>query len=162
MMKLVGIAMLMISSILFGLSYYKKYKVRPQSLEMFINLINKYLLELKWKRKSIFDVISQFNDIEYFKYLKSLKIDNSLTDSAITLNSEYENLFLTKEDTYILKYFFDNTGKSSFDSEISLCNKTLEQLKFQKEDAENKMKKFGPLSLKFCIVLALWIAIMFI
>ena len=162
MMKIFGIAIMMISSVLYGLSFYKKYKLRPSSLDVYINLIEKYLLELKWKRKSIYDVIKDFDNSEYFNEFKILLANNTLKDSAITLNSKYCNLYLTGEDTLILKCFFENTGKSNLESEIVLCNKTLEQLRLQKEDAEINMKKFGPLSLKFCFIIAVWIAIMFI
>ena len=162
MMKIVGIVTMMISSILYGLSFYKKYKVRPVSIDMFINLINKYMLELKWKRKSILDVVEQLEQIEYFKEFKILSVNNSLKDSAITLNSKFQNLFLTKEDVSILNCFFENTGKSNLENENLLCKKTLEQLELHKEEAKENSKKFGPLSVKFCLIMAVWIAIMFI
>ncbi len=162
MMKIIGIVTMMISSILYGLSFYRKYKARPDDIDLFINLINKYMVELKWKRKSIFDIIEQLEEFDYFKEIKVLSKDNSLIDSAITLNSKFKNLFLTKEDVAILQYFFENSGKSNLENELALCEKTLEQLKNQKEDAQVTMKKFGPLSVKFCLILAVWIAIMFI
>lgn len=160
MNKTLGIVTLMISSILFGLSYYKKYKKRPESLDMYIDLLNCYLLELKWKRKSFAEVIKQKSELNnYLSTFASLINIHSLTESAIVLNNEFDNLFLLSSDVEILKNFFNNTGKGNLESEILLCQNTIDLLKVNKEEANNSMKKMGPLSLKISVILGLWIAV---
>lgn len=160
MNKVLGTAILMISIILFGLSYYKKYKVRPQSLEMYIELLSCYLLELKWKRKSFTEVVKQNSTSnKYLAEFAALLNFHSLTESAMLFNKEFENLFLTKSDIEIIKNFITNTGKSNLGAEIILCNKTIELLNINKEEAINSMKKTGPLSLKISIILGFAIAI---
>ncbi len=160
MMKIVGIAILMISSVLLGMSFYKKYKARPEDLNIFITLLNSYIVELKWKRKTFVDVVKQFkNDNRYLFSFASLLPFNSVLDSAITKNNEFNNLFLEKKDIEILEHFFNNTGKGSMESEVSLCQSTIELLKNKRDEAEIKMKKMGPLALKICIIIGIWIAV---
>ncbi len=160
MKKILGIVILMISSILFGLTYYKKYKKRPESIEMYINLLNCYLLELKWKRKSFIEVVKQNRDMnEYINTFASLVDFHTIAESAITHNDKFVNLYLSSSDIEILNNFFKNTGKGNLESEITLCQNTIELLKVNKEDADISKKKMGPLSLKISVILGLWIAI---
>jgi len=162
MMKIIGIATMMISSILFGLSFYKNYKVRPTSLEMYIKLISKYLFEMKWKRKTFADALKEFDKSKYINMFNSLLLCNSLEDSGIYKNDEFQHLFLNKKDKDIISSFLKQTGKGNVENEISLCNSTIELLKSQKEEADINYKKMGPLMLKLSIIIAVWLAIIFI
>jgi len=162
MMKIIGIVIMTISTILFGLSFYKKYKLRPESIDLFINLISKYLLELKWKRKSFLEVLKECDENSYLINFKSLSAFNTLEDSAIYKNNDFDNLYLNDKDVLVIKTFLKDTGKSGFDNEVLLCTNTIDQLKKQKEEAEINYKKMGPLSIKLSVIIAIWIAIMFI
>lgn len=162
MMKIVGIVILTISSVLLGFSCYKKYKIRPESLEMYINLLNKYLVELKWKRKSFVEVLKDCDGCDYIKTFRTLSVFHPLEDSAINKNIQFNDLFLNEKDKLIIKCFFKESGKGNLENEITLCNNTLEYLKKQKEDADLNFKKMGPLSIKLSVIIAIWIAIMFI
>lgn len=163
MMKIIGIVIISISTLLYSFSVYEKYKVRPDSLQTFIDLIECYNIQLKWHKKSFVEVLKTYDtENKYIKSAKTLLVENDLTNSFIIKNELYGNLFLLKEDELIIKNFLKNSGKQNYDSELSLCEKTLFALSKQKELANLKLKESGSLCLKLGGVAALWIFVLLI
>ncbi len=161
MIKIIGVVILSISSIVIGLSFYEKYKVRPDSLVMFIELINNYQFRLKMERKSFLDVLfcADKND-KYIKECKTKANDkSSLVSAMISENSCFEELMISNDDKIILLNFFNKTGKGSFNDEVNLCTDTLNALNLQLTESKNIFKKSGIFSLKIALAVALWIAI---
>lgn len=165
MMKILGTAMIAISSMLVALTYYNKYKTRPNSLEWFIKLITHYKFELKWRRNSLIQLVLDYANDEYSEYVSEIKYsasDDSLTERFIDNNSKFESLKLSKEDVIILRNFLNESGKSSLESELSLCDKTLSALEIQKNNATSDFNKMGSLALKLGVICTIWIIIMLI
>ncbi len=165
MMKIIGTAIIAISVFLIGLSYYLKYKKRPQVLEMFIELLIAYQTELKWSQKSIVEVIETFDSsrcVEYISKVKCLAKNMSIEQAFVDNNSEFDILLLGDNDRLIIKHFFKECGKLSLKSEIDLCDRTINALTAQKNNASLESEKFGTLSLKLGAICGVWVAIMMI
>ncbi len=162
MMKIVGIAMIAISTIVVGFIYYDKYKRRVDSLHKFVKLLSCYKFELKWSRKDIKDVLKIFKDDKYIDEVKTLIYECDLCESFIKKNQLFKYLELNKEDENIIVNFLTDTGKGNFETEYALCCKTLECLEKRQEEAAAQFKKLGPLYLKLGIVCAVGLFIMLI
>lgn len=165
MIKTIGIVILMISVMLYAMTYYRKYKMRPRDIGFFIELITAYYTELSWSRKSMGEVLSGFDYVNYDKYISETKIllsTNSYYDSFIEKNCLYPDFCIDNDDKAVIEYFFSEIGKYGFKKEIELCKKTIDSLANRKIDAESEFKKHGPLSLKLGAALGVWIAILLI
>ena len=161
MIKIIGVVILSISSIVVGLSFYEKYKRRPDSLLMFIDLINNYQLRLKMERKSFSDILFMIDKSdEYIVECKKQARNNlSLGCAMITENSHFEELMLSNDDKTILLNFFNKTGSGSFNDEVTLCTDSLNALNLQLTNSKDIFNKTGVFSIKFALAIALWIAI---
>lgn len=163
MMKIIGIAIIAISTLLFSFTIYEKYKTRPKSLQKFIDIIEGYTIKLKWHKNSFLETFKDFetND-EYFLLAKNLIKTDSLLNAFINNNPLYSAMCLSKEDEIILVNFLKNCGRQNYTSEVSLCEKTTSALIKQRENACLKFKNNGSLYLKLGGVVALWIFILLI
>lgn len=166
MMKIIGVAIVSVSVLLFGFTYFLKYKQRPEQLELFLNIISIYNSELKWSQKSLFEILSDFKSDKYSDYVTEVKTlystGHALSEAFIDNNSVFSGFVLNNHDISVLKYFFEECGKNNLLGEISLCEKTIETLSKRKNDALEEYKKLGPLSLKLSFACGIWAAIMFI
>ena len=159
-MKTAGVVILIFSAILIGISFYEKYKERVNSLEMYINLLNKYLLKLKMERKAFTDIIlNESSNIEYLSECRKNLQYMPLKEAMITDNSHFDSLKLHNDDKVILLNFLANTGKGVYADELALCSSTVDALNKQLESSKNSLKKSGPFSIKIAIAIALWIGI---
>ena len=165
MMKIVGIATISISVVAFGFLKFSKLKNRPLELGLFIDILSKYLSDLKWKQLSLSEVIAAYENERFNRYIENtnkLLIDNDYVYSFFEGNNFYSQFHLSIEDSRILKLFFERTGKSSLESEIELCKKVLSKLEFQKEEADSNYKKSGLLALKLSLIFGVWLAVILI
>ena len=160
MMKIIGVAILSLSLVLYGLSQYEKRKERKISIELLIDIFSRYFSELRINKKSLSDVIKNYNsESEYIKECKKLLLNHSLYDSTVVKNSLFSDLYLDNEDEIIVKSFFEKSGKSSYVNELHLCEKVLSALEIRLDNARDCYKKYGPLSIKLSVICAVGIAV---
>ncbi len=163
MMKIIGIAIVAISTIMFSFMLFEKYKIRPNSLQMYIELIECYYTHLKWHKKSFCETFKNYKtEDKYLITAKSLLINNCLIDAFVTNNDLFLSLYLTKEDQLIIENFLRNCGKQNYATELNLCEKTLASLSKQKQAAAIKYKDSGSLCLKLGGIAALWIFVLLV
>lgn len=165
MMKIAGTAMLTVSILLLGIKIYEKYKIRPKALNFFIELLTIYKFELKWSRKTIREIISNYQDASFKDYKSeviSLLNEQSLVNAFIENNNKFSALYLNESDELILRNFFIETGKGGLIAETALCDKTIDILTESKENAALNFKKLGPLTIKLSIICGIWLIIMLI
>lgn len=155
--------MISISALLFGYLRYEKYKSRPKDIELFIDLLCAYKLELKWSKKSFDEIVKGFRRKDYDPYLKEASVlsdTGSRVSAYIDDNKYFSSMCLSSDDTDIIRYFLSESGKGSLMSEVSLCEKALNTLQVKKQEAEAEFKKQGPLVLKLGAVCGAWMIIM--
>ena len=165
MMRIVGIAIIAFSGFLLGFLYYIKIKQRPLELEMFLNLIDKYLTELKWDRKSLKEVINEFNYPKFNDYINEVRVllkDNDYVYAFVDGNKYFNNMHLLNEEIIVIRNLFETTGQTGYDLEINICEKTRQKIADLKQQAENSFKKSGALILKLSIIICIWIFILLI
>lgn len=163
MMKIIGAAMMLISSVLFGYSRYKTYKSRPKELEIFIRLISAYRLGLNWNKRSLAELLSErpnYGFENYFERARELVTSSTYAEAFIEKNSEFGKMHLTNDDTKILKYFFEESGNGGLVQETSLCDKTVAALTSRKTEAEAESKKLAPLALKLAVLFGVCLLIL--
>lgn len=153
------------SFVIVGIMIYDKYKIRSRSLDWFIDLFSAYQGELKWSKKSIFEVLLTLRDDKHKQYVNNVisNYDNMDALSAFVLKNDYFRLFsLNSDDISILKHFFLRSGNSNLQAEVSLCEKTIEALKNAKQVAEGDLNKLGPLYFKLSLICGAWIFLILI
>lgn len=163
MMKIIGIATISISTILYSFSVYEKYSLRPKNLNVIIEFLNNYLLELKWHKKSICDAIKAYDTKnEYLLHCRALVDNNIVVDAFFNKNELINQMCLTKDDLNILNNFFKTCGQSNYVGEIEHCKTTIDLLLTQKDVAVLKSNNYGKLCVKLGVIAAAWIFIIFI
>ena len=157
--------MTMISALLFGYSRYNAYKSRPKELNMFISLISAYKLELQWRKKTLSELIDGGLHLGYPEYIddaRRLLAVKSPREAFIECNPHYSKLHLNADDTAVLGYFFEESGKCGLMQEIALCDKTLVVLKARMDDADAERKRLAPLALKLAVLCGIWMIILIV
>lgn len=165
MMKTVGIVTILISAFSFGFVRFISLKRRPDELELFIKLITDYNTDLKWQQRSFSQVVCEFKSDRFARYIdkaSELVCDCDCLYSFIDGNPYFNEFHFSVQDITVLKYFFSRIGKNSLESEISLCQKTLDTLEVLKAEAISKYKKLGPFTVKLSIVCGIWVAVLLV
>ena len=94
-MRIFGIVLIAISTVLFGVLKTNSSKIRPISLQKFIACISKYKTELSWHQKSFKEIILKDNfgfDDNYYQNVLALLQDEKLADAFINKNECYAKL----------------------------------------------------------------------
>lgn len=163
-MKIIGIALIAISIICFGFIKTNASKKRPSELDLFIDILSVYKSNLVWEHKSISQVLSEFQSEKYNQYLESVRINMQSNDfyGAFLSNEEFKKFHLIDSDIKVLGNFFNNLGKYGIDEEIRLCEKSLDFLLIQKNQAEQERERQGKLYFKLGLLFALWVIILLV
>ncbi len=163
MIKIIGIAILSISIILCAFSIYKRYILRPQNLQMFLEIISKYYFELTTSQKTIKEVVNSIElNNEYISECKRLSAITNINNAFIVENKIYADLFLGNDDKIIIENFYSSCGKGTLKTELTLCQKTIKAIENQLVDAKKQKETFAPLCIKLGIVVAICIVIILI
>lgn len=142
----------------------KKYRQRKQFFDQLKEFNERFLSEVSYYRRPIFEFLSKYNYKGEFRYFLEDFADG-IKGAEITFDemvNSQEYAFLKKEDKAFLKDYFSMLGRSDSFSQkayFSSANTSVEKLKM---DAQVEMKKYGDLYLKLGFLCGLFIIIVII
>lgn len=102
----------------------------------FADFNDKLILNMKYSRKSIKDLLCEFNELK--KYTNETKIKGG--------------------DAFIIDYF-NNVGKTDCNSQIEYLNAKSVEIKTERDKKIEKYDKYGPLYLKLSFIIGILIVV---
>lgn len=147
--KLIGGAIVLIAATYLGLVLAKSKVERVRQIRTFISALNIIEIEIKFSFSTlpeIFDKVSKTIDCKVGEmfYVLSQRLINEMRNAseiwAITINEYYPLLNLNNEDKEILLSMGGSLGEIDSESQIKNIRLVIEQLKIQKEKAEDEKK----------------------
>lgn len=157
-MKYTFLIILVLSCILIGYIFSRKYRVRKDFFLSLVYLCQKFDIEINYSRerlKNIFDSLEEKHksklcgiDKNFISFInKEIKLDKDSLFKGIN--------FLKENEKDIITMFFKTLGRSDVESQIKEIKNY--QIKFDEMSnlAINENKKYGMLSLKLGIITGL-------
>ena len=120
--------------------------------------------EINFSGRDLYSVSERLSDLDDLGILRYLS-NKSFSPSE---NYEYakekigKGMFLIKSDWKILDKFFYSLGSTSREGQISLCDKSLDLIEKQEEEAENTYLKYSKLYTSSGILIGLFLVIILI
>lgn len=120
--------------------------------------------EINFSGRDLYSVSERLSDLDDLGILRYLS-NKSFSPSE---NYEYakerigKGMFLIKSDWKILDEFFYSLGSTSREGQISLCDKSLDLIEKQEEEAENTYLKYSKLYTSSGILVGLFLVIILI
>lgn len=143
--------------------YYFKKQVFYENLIDFCNLLLSEISFLKSDLISVCKRVSLNTNTEFsnvlIAYVSKLTDEKSEDD---VFNKYLDKLFLTKNEVYYLKGFFNSLGKTGINEQIDLVNYYLNVFNQHLKDSTKNNEKYAPLFKKMGWIVGLLVCIVLI
>ena len=164
-MKFILLAVFACIAIYIGFIFSRKYKTRENFFMALIMLCQKFDVEINYSRQRLKNIFETLDE----KQKKSLKgIDKNFLsfidkESPLEKNYLFNGInFLKEEEKDVIFMFFKSLGRSDVDSQSKEIKNFQNRFETLSSSAINENKRYGSLSIKLGIVVALFIVVLFI
>lgn len=150
-----------------GIEISKTYIKKQEFYENLLNFCNLLLAEIGFLKNDLISICKRQETsvgTEFNKVLVSFS--NKLISNNETSEKDFNNLithlFLTKNEIYYLKEFFNSLGKTGVDAQINLINYYISIFNQNLISAKENNQKFNPLFKKMGWIVGLLVCIVLI
>ena len=165
-MKMLGILLICVSFSLFGYNILLYYKSRITSIDMFINFVLNAKEQIIYKQLAVMQIIEnqiiKSNNDFFIKLKNEINNGNSIDISYEKAIKDCKGITLNTDDISIIGDFLKSIGKTSISMQNDNCNRCLNQLEKQKEEAKEQYNINGKLFFKLFVAVGIFISILLV